>query len=163
MALGDDLQRLFSWLQTPDLRYREFSGEREMPDWPAAGEAPVAPRVRGGLRQPEFTEPEPAPERDPVIETPPVAPAAHAAEPPLAPPQSGLLGGAYRAEAGPGPVEAAPRAPAEDPQQSAARRNGGRSLDSVFGRLSGTRERLPDPRDRPRQGPGSGSGGDSSR
>ena len=28
----DDVERLFSWLQTPDLRYREFAGAREVTD-----------------------------------------------------------------------------------------------------------------------------------
>jgi hypothetical protein len=157
MALGDDLQRLFSWLQTPDLRYREFAGEREMPDpLTPGGTAEAVPERRAGLRQPEFAEPEPAPERDPPAATPLAEPA----EEPVAPPSAGLLGGAYRTRAGEG---AAPSpTPAEDQQQSAGRQDPGRSLDSVFGRLSGRRDRLPDPRDRP-QGPDSGSGGGRSR
>ncbi|MGH7094929.1 MAG: BcsR/BcsP family cellulose biosynthesis protein, partial [Stellaceae bacterium] len=38
MDQGDDVERLFSWLKTPDLRYREFADEREVADavatWP---------------------------------------------------------------------------------------------------------------------------------
>src|SRR5580692_1587930 len=32
MNQDDDVERLFSWLQTPDLRYREFAGAREVTD-----------------------------------------------------------------------------------------------------------------------------------
>jgi hypothetical protein len=32
MSQDDDLERLFSWLQTPDIRYREFAGSREVTD-----------------------------------------------------------------------------------------------------------------------------------
>jgi len=32
MSQDDDVERLFSWLQTPDLRYREFAGAREVTD-----------------------------------------------------------------------------------------------------------------------------------
>lgn len=32
MNRDDDVERLFSWLQTPDLRYREFAGAREVTD-----------------------------------------------------------------------------------------------------------------------------------
>ncbi|HEX5320220.1 MAG TPA: hypothetical protein VFW46_13745 [Stellaceae bacterium] len=39
MDHDDDVERLFSWIKTPDLRYREFAGEREVADavatWPA--------------------------------------------------------------------------------------------------------------------------------
>lgn len=56
MEHDDDVGRLFSWLKTPDLRYREFANEREISDaaatWPGLrratesvspeeGEAPV--------------------------------------------------------------------------------------------------------------------------
>lgn len=72
MDTDDDVERLFSWLKTPDLRYREFAGEREIADavatWPAlrqaaaetghaeAGEnagAPSAPVVRSAAEVPE--------------------------------------------------------------------------------------------------------------
>jgi hypothetical protein len=32
MAQDDDVEKLFSWLQTPDIRYREFAGSREVTD-----------------------------------------------------------------------------------------------------------------------------------
>jgi hypothetical protein len=32
MDQDDDVERLFSWLQTPDIRYREFAGAREVSD-----------------------------------------------------------------------------------------------------------------------------------
>jgi hypothetical protein len=39
MDKDDDVERLFSWLKTPELRYREFGAEREIADavgtWPA--------------------------------------------------------------------------------------------------------------------------------
>jgi hypothetical protein len=50
MDQDDDVEHLFSWLQTPELRYREFAGAREITDavvsWqprPSEGDAPVAP------------------------------------------------------------------------------------------------------------------------
>lgn len=144
----DDVQRLFSWLQTPDLRYREFARDREVPDRVstapttrnAAAAAPQAGQSNTGLRQPDFAEPvTPPPER----------------------PSAGLLGGAYRGDepTGSSPADPAPQAaPASGGEQAAPR-----SLDSVFGRLAGTRQRLPDPRERPRQGPGAGPSGGRSR
>ncbi len=32
MNQTDDIEKLFSWLQTPDIRYREFAGAREVTD-----------------------------------------------------------------------------------------------------------------------------------
>jgi hypothetical protein len=32
MSQDNDVERLFSWLQTPDIRYREFAGAREVSD-----------------------------------------------------------------------------------------------------------------------------------
>jgi hypothetical protein len=50
MDQDDDVEHLFSWLQTPELRYREFAGAREITDtivtWqprPEAADTPVAP------------------------------------------------------------------------------------------------------------------------
>jgi hypothetical protein len=42
MAQEDDVERLFSWLQTPDIRYREFAGIREVSDAVVALETEVA-------------------------------------------------------------------------------------------------------------------------
>ena len=145
----DDVQRLFSWLQTPDLRYREFAGAREVTDTvitlrPRANTASAGVPPARPLADEERSEP-----------TAPAAPTPASG--------SGLLGGAYRdvsaTEADPAP-SAAPQ-PAPTPPDASP--SGGRALDSIFGRLAGTRERLPDPRERPRQGPGSGSSGGRSR
>src|SRR5580704_16807048 len=32
MNQDDDIERLFSWLQTPEMRYRDFAGAREVAD-----------------------------------------------------------------------------------------------------------------------------------
>jgi len=46
MDHDDDVEHLFSWLQTPELRYREFAGAREITDtvvtWRARAEAEAA-------------------------------------------------------------------------------------------------------------------------
>src|SRR5882672_1854277 len=51
MDHDDDVEHLFSWLQTPELRYREFAGAREITDavvtWrarPNPADTPIAPR-----------------------------------------------------------------------------------------------------------------------
>ena len=38
MDHDDDVERLFSWLQDPGLRYREFAGAREVTDTVASGQ-----------------------------------------------------------------------------------------------------------------------------
>ncbi|MBV9552767.1 MAG: hypothetical protein JO032_08250 [Alphaproteobacteria bacterium] len=170
MDRNDDVQRLFSWLQTPDLRYREFADARDVPDVApaarprppagrddaAAGAPPAAaepaPRPRGPLRQPEFSEPV----------SPPAAPAHEAAgheapgeaghEAPgagatAAAGAPGLLGGAYRGTGQPpGAAEAVPE-PAPG-----ARQAGGNALDSVFGRLGRRNRSEPDDGAAPRPG-----------
>jgi hypothetical protein len=140
---------------------------------------------RGGPRRPEFEEPvasapvvqPPAPPPPPVYRvsapSPPISrpalpmtPVPVPAPPPIstpAPPMTGttpmpaasagspLLGGAYRGnDPADAPVEPGPLPP-EQPQQT----NEG-SLDAVFGRLAGGRNRLPDPRERLRHIPGLG-------
>jgi hypothetical protein len=237
MNEDDDVERLFSWLQTPELRYREFAGAREITDsvvtWQArlntpspAGNAPVVdvrtendyrpadtvrppvatqpvatqpaatqPAARGPVpvavvpvtppvaapvstpggpfalgasgrgipRYPEYTEPvappvPPPPELPPPIVSRPAPPAAPVLPPPPSPvPEtpaaagSGLLGGAYR-DSGIVPEPAPPPAPSLPQNQQRDER----SLDAVFGRLAGGRDRLPDPRDRLRHIPGLG-------
>jgi hypothetical protein len=244
MDQDDDVEHLFSWLQTPELRYREFAGAREITDtvvtWqprPDLADTPVAPSRNVQLTEEyppdQFPDQTYAPvdivERAPVVERatvierstvversttvergpamiapmpisraepPPVAgsestigfvSAGHepAVRPPLiqvpaprqaavphpaplppplaasAPPPTmaapaaggGLLGGAYRDGTPNGhPAEAEPPAPAGTPHRNQ------RSLDAVFGRLADPRNRLPDPRERPRVGPGSPAG-----
>lgn len=144
----DDIERLFSWLQTPELRYREFAGAREVADTVVTSRAHPPDRV------------DPAHEPHPVAEAPPgkqsgqpVASRGSAAGP------SGLLGGAYRDSGRPDSNDVGPAEPNSGPAKS--QQGSERSLDTVFGRLA--RSRLPDPRDRPRSVPGSGSNGDRSR
>jgi hypothetical protein len=132
----------------------------------AAGRAPAPGRAHPA----EWAGPRP-----PLIQTPPAAqpaPQAYAAAvppapaaPPAAPaapaPGGGLLGGAYRDETGNGHVEQPAAVPASSPSADPQQQNE-RSLDAVFGRLSG-RNRLPDPRDRLRHIPGLGPPGGRSR
>ena len=46
MDQDTDVERLFSWLQTPEIRYREFAGAREVTDamviWQARTNTPEA-------------------------------------------------------------------------------------------------------------------------
>ena len=94
MDQGDDVERLFSWLKTPDLRYREFAGEREVADavatWPALRRA-AAETVRIDEEEagtsPQIIEerglPEPAPRPVPPPAEPPYerpTPSFHAGE-----------------------------------------------------------------------------------
>lgn len=280
MDHDDDVEHLFSWLQTPDLRYREFAGAREITDsvvilqqqrannTPVPQDKPVAAprhntqlteeypedqfpdqgetrveviqetppathgndrivvREEAGVPAPEETtravvreEPDPerhedasrdagrgpaiiapmaidetsgqtgaagpfaldaegrrslhtageAGQRPPFIQSSPAAPPTPVAPPPIptpapepqAPsstsataPSGGLLGGAY-SESGHG-ADAAAEPAAPPPSTSEGPDHGERSLDAVFGRLSGGRSRLPDPRDRLRNAPGLG-------
>jgi hypothetical protein len=66
-----DVERLFSWLQTPDLRYREFAGEREISDatanWPALRRA-----ASTALPDAAATGAEPAAAAPEVLSAPPV-------------------------------------------------------------------------------------------
>jgi hypothetical protein len=263
MDHDDDVEHLFSWLQTPELRYREFAGAREItdsvvilqqqranntqvpqdeplaaprhdtplreeypkdqfpdqgetrvvmvpeakPDVPVAEEtartvvreeasteqhanarggpvtiAPVpmgeTPKQAGaagpfaldaGGRTSLHTGPaEEAGQRPPFISAPAAAPPPPAAPPsatmPAAAPEAqsstsapapgaGLLGGAYRDNDHEVGSVAAEPTPAQPPASEGQER-GERSLDAVFGRLSGGRSRLPDPRERVRHIPG---------
>jgi hypothetical protein len=64
MDRDDDVERLFSWIKTPDLHYREFAAEREVADavvtWPVPRDAVAEPDHPG-----EPYEPEPARETEP--------------------------------------------------------------------------------------------------
>jgi hypothetical protein len=167
MDQDNDVEHLFSWLQTPELRYREFAGAREITDkvvtWRARAntplseaERPVPPHGDVQLREeyPSDQFPDQAAAR---VEIAP-APSSAVHDPrTIAPPASrptadaSLLGGAYREDAATG-QGAEPSGPAE---QTVPQQRGDRSLDAVFGRLAG-RDRLPDPRDRGRYSPGLG-------
>jgi hypothetical protein len=194
MDHDDDVEHLFSWLQTPELRYREFAGAREITDsvviiqqqrpsnTPVPQDRPVgAPRHNTQLNEeyPVDQFPDQGETRIEVRgETPPTPPE-HASivaredvrvdvreeakveireevrgagrGPLIIAPEpaegGGLLGGAYREhETG---RYGASTAPAEPPAAPDSPPQGNeRSLDAVFGRLSGGRGRLPDPRDR---------------
>jgi hypothetical protein len=171
MDQDNDVEHLFSWLQTPELRYREFAGAREITDtvvtWQtrantarAEAERPVP--ARGNVQLREEYPPDQFPDqgaahveiapvestvvRDPQMIAPILAPhgePAPPAPPPASRPSTGgsLLGGAYQ-EDGAG----ASTPPAETQPR------GERPLDAVFGRLAG-RNSLPDPRDRLRHNP----------
>ena len=180
MDRDDDVEHLFSWLQTPELRYREFAGAREITDsvviihqqrannTPVPQDAPVgAPRHDTQLNE-EYPEDQFPDQGETRIEVLPEAQAAaHESAPgrgpiivapeatPGAPaPGGGLLGGAYRENDAPehGSIGAEqPPSPAQGSEQ-----HNTRSLDAVFGRLAEVRGRLPDPRDRLRNVPGGG-------
>jgi hypothetical protein len=149
----EDVERLFSWLQTPELRYREFAGAREISDTVVTSQGrpntTEAVRETSRLRQPDFAEP---------ITAPSIAPPSSRAEPPAAEPAApGSRGSAHQDR------DRDDAAPGEPPPLPDSAQHGERSLDSVFGRLAGTRNRLPDPRERPRQAPGSDIPGGRSR
>jgi len=61
MERDDDVERLFSWLQTPEIRYREFAGEREVTNVAVTRAAPRTvieegpPVDSGAARQPGIT------------------------------------------------------------------------------------------------------------
>lgn len=102
----------------------------------------------------EWTEP-----RAPLIQTPATRqvapPTSYEAPPPrpaAPPPSRSLLGGAYREN----DVNGHGAAALEEPAATATAQSTTRSLDAVFGRLSGGRDRLPDPRERLRHIPGLG-------
>lgn len=57
MDRDDDVERLFSWIKTPDLHYREFAAEREVADavatWPALRDAVPEPSPSDERLEPE--------------------------------------------------------------------------------------------------------------
>jgi hypothetical protein len=64
MERDDDVERLFSWLQTPELRYREFAGAREITDSvvtlqtrPNTAEAPLAAAPERPVASPSAPDP----------------------------------------------------------------------------------------------------------
>jgi hypothetical protein len=135
MDHDDDVEHLFSWLQTPDLRYREFAGAREITDTVATsqilrntanGVAPEAPAAaQPAMPAPLYTaaaEPEPP---SPEVRSEPVkaapfhrpfgAPAGAPAGPPL-PTERGVfaLGASGRpAATTPSPTLTSPMPPLE--------------------------------------------------
>ena len=110
---------------------------------PAVGVGPRSPLIQTPAARP--TPPMPAPQ--------PSVP--QAASPPRPAAGAGLLGGAYR-ETEPNAVGAVPATAEQPPPAVEGQEPSERSLDAVFGRLSGGRGRLPDPRERLRHIPGLG-------
>lgn len=72
MDRDDDVERLFSWIKTPELHYREFAGEREVADavasWPAPRDAVTEPSHPG---EPELEDAEPPQQAAPAYEPEP--------------------------------------------------------------------------------------------
>jgi hypothetical protein len=163
MKQDDDVEKLFSWLQTPEIRYREFAGAREVTD--------AVVTVQQHTNTPQIDPPAPhntqldeeypadqfPDQSQTVVEIEPAAngstpsPAVHheAVRPPPipAPTQPAPSGSADRASPGSAPAPAS-----ADPNDHAPR-----PLDSVFNRLSGARTSTRAPRERVSRIPGSGS------
>src|SRR5271154_6603502 len=101
MDQDDDVEHLFSWLQTPELRYREFAGAREivdtvvtLPARPNTAEAEtfpeqtLAPAVEPRTLEPPIVEhpsapavSEPGVVHGPAMIAPTIMPAAESASP----------------------------------------------------------------------------------
>jgi hypothetical protein len=134
MDHDDDVEHLFSWLQTPELRYREFAGAREITDAvvrqvrPNPDDTPAAPRDNVQLAEEypsdQFPDQRDAP-ADIVVEQPTAPPT----PPPAAAPEylDGLAGpfalggrGALRRPHYEEPVVPAPLIQTPAPRQGAA-------------------------------------------
>lgn len=143
MDQDNDVERLFSWLQTPEIRYREFAGAREVTNSVVTvrsevskpvTERPPSHNAQLSEEYPEDQYPdqsqtvikvEPAPEpvrHEPTIVAPAPLPPTSA---PVARPET--------------EAETPASAPSEPPAAETHDENKGRSLDSVFNRLSGGR------------------------
>jgi len=132
MKSDDDVEKLFSWLQTPDIRYREFADAREVADT-LLTEMPRSKTAGAGRpTQEPLQAKEEAPDHDQVIRSEPAsAPASH--EP------TTVTRPTKEAEPPTVATESAPSAAANPTEQAR------RPLDSVFNRLSGGRGRDRDP------------------
>lgn len=115
MKSDDDVAKLFSWLQTPEIHYREFADAREIADIVPGGPRPKAAETPSPPQEPHRVE-EAEPGHD---ESPRSEPA-----PPPSP---------QRAEPLPEAAAGSPPTPADSTEQTR------RPLDSVFNRLSGAR------------------------
>jgi hypothetical protein len=186
MDQDEDVERLFSWLQTPEIRYREFAGAREVTDASVAFQArtntpqldPPAPHhvqldeeypqdqfpdqsqvvveVEPAARGPATIAPMPAEIRREPAMTPPPPPAPVYATVPP-PPPTAIPSGLLGGAYRENGGET-PAGPAPDAHEERAR-----SLDSVFSRLNGGRARVPHPRDRVSRIPGLGPSTDKPR
>ncbi|HVC50981.1 MAG TPA: hypothetical protein VND87_03060 [Stellaceae bacterium] len=122
MDQGDDVERLFSWLKTPDLRYREFAGEREVADavanWPALRRA-AAETVRIEEEEEEAGTPPPIIEERGLPEPPP-RPVPPLVQPPYERPPPSFQAGEATGEA-PWAQPAPPPAPVQPPRREPPR------------------------------------------
>jgi hypothetical protein len=188
MNQDDDVERLFSWLQTPDIRYREFAGAREVTDatvsyqlrtntpeietpaphdvqldeeYPAdqfPDQSQVRVEVEPAGRPPAPIAPTPAP-----VVSAPMAPEVRPGEPF----GLGVAGRGTPAAVAPPVAPPAPPPVTSPPIPVSTPETGGegtaRPLASVFNRLAGGRADPSDPRDRLRHIPGLGPGNGPSR
>lgn len=115
MKSDDDVAKLFSWLQTPEIHYREFADAREIAD--------ILP---GGTRPKTVEPPRPLQEAHRVEEA-----AAEHGETPRGEPAPAPS--PQRAEPLPEAATGSPPTPADSTEQTR------RPLDSVFNRLAGGR------------------------
>jgi hypothetical protein len=142
MSQDNDVERLFSWLQTPDIHYREFAGAREVTD------ATVAYQER--TNTPQLNPPAPhhtqLDEEYPQDQFPDQSQVVVEVEP--APPRPAPVPQQHA------PVAPAPAPPTSGEAQPPAGAESGRPLTSVFNRLSGGQPARRDPDDRPRNAPG---------
>ena len=141
MNQDNDVEKLFSWLQTPDIRYREFAGAREITDAVSIvrvradtpeNEAPAAHNTKLDEEYPPNQYPDQSQTRIEI-----------AAREPAASALPSVVHHEPAAEASPPPSTDA------DPNEEAPR-----SLHSVFNRLSGGRASDRDPRERTSRIPG---------
>jgi hypothetical protein len=130
MSQDDDIEKLLSWLQMPDLVYRDFADGRDVSDAPALSQ--VRREYEGDIGAID-EEVAPAPV---VVERP---------APPSEPASTARRTGR--------PAMIAPEPPAPSGE---AEPQGDRPLNQVFDRLGPNQGRLPDPRDRLRNIPGLG-------
>jgi hypothetical protein len=124
MNQDDDIERLFSWLQTPEMRYRDFAGAREVTDTVATSQVrtntpEIGPPAAHNVQLEEEYPADQFPDQSQVkVEVEPAARAPAAAAPtpvPAPPPAEGgpfALGASGRAGSGSGegetPVPAVP-------------------------------------------------------
>jgi hypothetical protein len=127
MSQDDDIEKLLSWLQMPDLVYRDFAGGRDVSDVPGPSQ---------GRREYEG---------DVGAIGEEVAPAPVAEERPAAPSEPDATVRRPRR-----PAMIAPEPPASPGE---AEPQGDRPLNQVFDRLGPSESRLPDPRNRLRNIP----------
>jgi|SRR5579872_2283788 len=166
MNQDNDVERLFSWLQTPDIRYREFAGAREITDAVVTVRAEVSTPATGPRPShntqlsEEYPEDQYPDQSQTTIKVEPAPRESTASAPVTAPHPESL-----RQEptiVAPDPLPPTP-APEPAPAAEGHDEHPGRSLDSVFNRLSGGRSGESDPHDRSRTDPGSGPPGGKPR